>query len=72
MLYKKIHRQFFRQFKKGRKFKWDDREEVCEVVRRGPWVGRVSILVDTWQLIRMTGRTRGIIHYRHRMITWLD
>ena len=43
MLYKKIHRQFLRQFKKGRKFKWDDREEACEVVRRGPWVGRVSI-----------------------------
>ena len=62
MLYKKYHRQYVREFKKGRKFKYDGR--VYQIHTGIHIVMRVgSICVDSWCLIyiydgRFIGRDR--------------
>lgn len=42
MLYKKVHRQFIRQFRRGRKFKIDDEEEIRKILKE-PYIERVNI-----------------------------
>ena len=34
MLYKKIHRQYFREFRIGRRFKYEGNGVVCEVTKK--------------------------------------
>ena len=70
MLYKKIHRQYLREFKKGRKFKFNDgSEEVYEIFDE-PLVDEDDelIWVDGMSLISLySGR---LLHKDY--ITWLN
>ena len=80
MLYKKVHRQFIRQFRRGRKFKIDDEEEIRKILKE-PYIEKVNIgvgllifiVIDcgdvepSWNIILdKTGRV-----YDNR-VTWLD
>ena len=77
MLYKKIHRQFLRQFRKGRKFKiiheLTGNEEVQKIIRL--YIEYDFIFaedsVSKWYLIPITGRSSGQFLGRSN-ITWLD
>ena len=80
MLYKKIHRQYLREWRKGRGFRFDNSGEECEIIR-GPYIRDNYIWVDfgyvdyddydDLDLIRMTGGYPGQIRY-HEAITWLE
>lgn len=50
MLYKKIHRQYLREWKVGRKFKFDDENKVREVTEK-PYIRLFSIGTDFLILI---------------------
>ena len=53
MLYKKVHRQYLREFRVGRRFRfYDDSSEVHEVTRK-PEIGLFSIRVSDWDVISM-------------------
>lgn len=68
MLYKKVHRQFIRQFWKGRKFKFNDGDiEVYEIIDE-PVIDRDFVWVDGMNLISLySGR---LLHKDY--ITWLS
>lgn len=42
MLYKKVHRQFLREFKEGRKFKIDNEREIRKILRE-PYIEKVDM-----------------------------
>lgn len=68
MLYKKTHRQFIRQFWKGRKFRFNDGDiEVYEIIDE-PFIDRDFVWVDGMNLISLySGR---LLHKDY--ITWLS
>ena len=43
VLYKKVHRQYLREFKKGRKFKYDNK--VHEIIKE-PYIDETYICID--------------------------
>ena len=55
MLYKKVHRQHLREFKVGRKFKYDDGggSKVFEITSK-PHIEGDYIWVDSWIFIDIT------------------
>ena len=58
MLYKKVHRQFLRDFRVGRKYKLHGDEVVREITKK-PYIGKQDncINTDRWFLISFsTGR----------------
>ena len=67
MLYKKVHRQYIRQFRVGREYKHDSSNVVCEVIKE-PTIGRVAIWLEGYDLIRISS---GKIRYKDVFI-WLD
>ena len=68
MLYKKIHRQYVREFRIGRKFKHDSSSNVvCEVIKE-PIIGRVAIWIDGMDLISFYS---GKIRYKDEF-KWID
>ena len=83
MLYKKIHRQFLRQFREGRKFKIRDEltgnEDVCKITRepyfmlRRVWINGTdgSFLHILTELGRTTLSESPCPRYKYE-ITWLD
>lgn len=68
MLYKKIHRQYVKEFRKGRKFK--TKYTVSEVIGK-PYIEEEGyyIGVDLFNLIFMRGPSKGILIYMG--IEWL-
>ena len=66
MLYKKIHRQYVKEFRKGRKFKIDG--EVYEVTREPYIEGEYITIGCCWRLIPFWS---GGLWYKYE-ITWLD
>ena len=71
MLYKKIHRQHLREFKRGRIFKIDN-DTKCEVEK--PYIDEEcnAIYVRgtmSWRLIPMYGKYSGKLWLKNR-ITW--
>ena len=64
MLYKKIHRQYLRKWRIGRKFKYN--RHVYEVTKK-PYIDieRGSIRIDNWHLILIpiTGPSKGALIY---------
>ena len=81
MLYKKIHRQYLREWRKGREFRFDDSGEECEIIRRGPYIRDNYIWADygdvdyddsdDLDLIHLTGPDLGQIWDKNDMI-WLE
>lgn len=75
MLYKKVHRQYLRQFRKGRKYKFNDSNIVGEIIRK-PSIdkeyGYIYIRVGGLYLITMTGPGSGKMWHKDDYITWLD
>ena len=73
MLYKKFHRQFIRQFWKGRKFRFNDGGNIYEVTF-GPyisWTGNIVVDIsnrDAWRIIRLS---TGKLRYKDN-IEWLE
>ena len=70
MLYKKIHRQYLREFKRGRKFKIRNincKGKVYEVTKE-PIIGRVAIWIDGMDLISFYS---GKIRYKDEF-KWID
>ena len=72
MLYKKVHRQYLRQFRIGRKIK-DKYDNRIDEVAGKPYIDYDwhSIWLGGWCLIPMTGRYSGILRNKKR-ITFLD
>ena len=67
MLYKKVHRQYLRQFRIGREFKYEfcGFPEVCKVTGK-PYIGGNYIQIDyKWLIALYSGR----FWYN---ITWLN
>lgn len=73
MLYKKVHRQHIREWRKGRKFKYNDRDEVCRIpfTAKPHIIEEFNILIEGWALICMYSPHLGKIVHKDR-ITWLD
>ena len=71
MLYKKIHRQFLREFRVGRKFKYGNSRVVHEVTSK-PRIEGDCIQVEGWYLIYIDGpyKYKGV--YRGNNVVWLD
>lgn len=78
MLYKKIHRQYLREFRVGRKFML--RNEIFEIIKeviKKPYISRNRIWIDTsstnrqMELIRLRLHFSGWRWYKEE-ITWLD
>ena len=67
MLYKKIHRQHFREFKVGRKFRFYG--NVYKITEE-PNIKGNCICVDIYNLMFMTGPHKGVFRGNH--IEWLD
>ena len=68
MLYKKIHRQFVREFQVGRRYRFNDSNIVSEITRE-PYIGLCYISTNCWYLINLaTGKMTGVLHD----ITFLD
>ena len=67
MLYKKIHRQHLREFKRGRKFKING--NVYKIIEE-PNIKENCICVDIFNLMFMTGPYKGIFRGNH--IEWLE
>ena len=73
MLYKKVHRQFLREFKRGRIFRIDN-GTVCEVEK--PYIDEECSAIYikatmSWCLIPMYGKCSGKLWLKNR-ITWCD
>lgn len=68
MLYKKIHRQHLREFRKGRKCKFLGGDIVYEITTK-PHIGMTSINSDGWCLIPIVGSFPGQLWYKEK-ITW--
>ena len=66
MLYKKIHRQYLREFRKGRRFKWFG---STEVVTKNPDIDGNYIWVGDLFLIHLPS---GRIRHKNDIITWLE
>ena len=76
MLYKKVHRQFVREFQVGRKYRFNDSNIVGEISGK-PSIdkkeyGYIYILVGSLYLIYMTGPYSGKMWHKDDYITWLD
>ena len=78
MLYKKVHRQYLKEFREGRKFKHEFSSNVVCEITRGPYIRGNYICVDFVDydyddlvLIHMTGQYLGQIRY-HEVITCLE
>ena len=73
MLYKKVHRQFVREFWEGRRFKYNDSSFIYEVTKES-YIEKDDdgnyISTDRWYLISLdSGKIMtGILHNK----TWLD
>ena len=67
MLYKKFHRQYIRQFRVGRKFKWSPSNK-CDVIIREPIIRRATIWVDGMDLIDFCS---GKLRYKG-LFLWLE
>lgn len=67
MLYKKIHRQYLREFRKGRKFLIYGYCDVCDVTRE-PYIEDNYITIGCWRLIPLWS---GELWYKSE-ITFLD
>lgn len=65
MLYKKIHRQFLREFRIGRKFKYSRSGDVCEVTGK-PLINRDGIVVEVLEIRRSSRYSRFLINERGR------
>ncbi len=61
MLYKKIHRQYLRQFKVGGKFKYKYSRTVCEITRE-PHIIHRAIWLEGYILIEFTGQYKGVLN----------
>ena len=80
MLYKKVHRQYLRQFRKGRRFKFNKRDDEEHEITREPYIDvyendyYISVDYDDYYisdimiLIYLTGR-KGERRYN---IIWLE
>ena len=68
MLYKKIHRQYLKNFRLGRKFKFCGLPEVYEITRE-PRIGLCYISTDRWLLIELYS---GKMTLHDGYITWID
>lgn len=68
MLYKKIHRQHLREFRKGRRFKRG--YTVSEIIGK-PYIEEKGyfVCVDLLNIIFMRGPNRGILIYS---VEWLE
>ena len=70
MLYKKIHRQYVRQFKEGREYKKcidSNYYKVCKVIYK-PYIDDIFIRVDGWRLVHLPS---GQLCNRN-VFKWLD
>lgn len=67
MLYKKIHRQYLRAWRKGRKFKYRGSGDVGKVATK-PCMTSEDIWVAGYDLISLV---TGKLHYKNR-VTWLE
>lgn len=72
MLYKKVHRQFLREFRIGRRFKYGSFKTIYKITNK-PYIDQnYSIrIVENFPLISMTGPFSGSMLSRD-WITWLD
>ena len=66
MLYKKIHRQYVKEFREGRQFRFKN-EEIFTIITK-PGIDRDFIWIDSWVLIDIT---TGQIKHKNNII-WLE
>ena len=76
MLYKKVHRQYLREFREGRKFK--DNSNIYEVTRK-PYINEDYIQIDVDngyfgdRCIAVIALYSGKMWYKYKSdITWLE
>lgn len=59
MLYKKYHRNFVKQFKKGVKFKWSGISSGIGIVKKEPYYNYAIYVTDSkhglWNLVNLGG-----------------
>ena len=70
MLYKKIHRQFLRECRIGRKYRSCSSGNVY-VVTGKPHIDSDSILADGWNVITIKGQDSGRI-WNRSIFAWIE
>ena len=70
MLYKKIHRQYLREWRLDRKFRFRDNKEVYRVAIK-PYIDEGYIKIGGWRLIYMKGPRLGRLFDKDDF-KWLD
>lgn len=71
MLYKKTHRRYLREFRKGRKFKVNG--NIYRVAEEKPYIELGNIFIDGWCLIPIVGDCSGKVWYKFDYdLEWLN
>lgn len=78
MLYKKIHRQYLREFRIGRGYRYENESVYRNRITRKPYINEDYIQIDVDneyfgdRCIALIALYSGKMWYKFKIITWVD